>query len=67
MTEVKASYTEEEIQNLPAVLTSKQVADILGVTRKYVQTMASNGDIPSVKIGSAWRFSKAKVLEMVQL
>ncbi|MGE0853314.1 MAG: helix-turn-helix domain-containing protein [Hyphomicrobiaceae bacterium] len=36
-----------------------RAADILGVSRRKVQAMASSGDIPGAQIGRVWTFDEA--------
>ena len=42
-------------------LTTEDVAEALGYHVQYVRFLASEGKIPAVKRGRAWRFSKAEI------
>lgn len=43
------------------LLTSKEVADLLGVNRRTVQVWAKDGTLPAVKIGRLLRFSREAI------
>jgi|SRR5579884_635315 len=47
----------------PDVLTLEQLAELLQADPGDVERMAEAGEIPGRRIGSAWRFSRAAVLE----
>jgi excisionase family DNA binding protein len=42
-------------------LTSKELAEILNMHPQYVRDLARIGHIPSMKVGSSWRFNLAEV------
>jgi excisionase family DNA binding protein len=45
------------------VLTADDVALLLRVSPKTVKRMAGDGRMPGQRVGRAWRFSKAAVLD----
>lgn len=45
----------------PDVLSATEVAVMLGTTKRIVNKMARNGDLPCRKVGRDWRFSKNAV------
>ena len=47
----------------PQVMNSREAAKFLRLTRKTVSLMASQGRLPSKKVGSEWRFLKSKLEE----
>jgi excisionase family DNA binding protein len=56
----------DEMSEYPQVLNSQEVAKFLRLTRKTVSLMASQGRIPAKKVGSEWRFLKAKLEEWLE-
>jgi excisionase family DNA binding protein len=47
----------QQVQQHPQqLLTPDDVAALLGVTRPFVIKKASQGKIPAIKLGKAWRF-----------
>lgn len=54
--------THEQIEALPALLTTAQAADALGLCRGTIWRMAKRGDVRAVKVGQVWRLSKADLL-----
>jgi excisionase family DNA binding protein len=44
----------------------KRVADLLNLSSSCVYKKAENGEIPSVKIGTALRFSSKDIFEYIQ-
>jgi excisionase family DNA binding protein len=59
--------TKEEIENLPALLNPKQVAQMLGICQRQAQLLAERGKLPAVKVGGLWRFPKEAILKSVGL
>jgi excisionase family DNA binding protein len=51
------------MQEDAAVLTADEAAHLLRVSTKTVLTLARAGVIPGEKIGRAWRFGRADLLE----
>ena len=45
------------------VLTAGDVASLLRVSEKTVKRMAGDGRLPAQRVGRAWRFSNAAVME----
>lgn len=45
------------------VLTADDVAQLLRVSAKTVKRMAGEGRLPAQRVGRAWRFSHAAVLQ----
>ena len=50
----------------PRVLTTKEVAEILGTSPVHIWRMTKTGEIPCIRIGSAIRISKAWVARKAQ-
>jgi len=47
----------------PDVLTLEEVAELLAVEPDAVAELAAAGELPGRKIGDAWRFARAAVLD----
>ena len=47
------------------ILTASQVAALLQVHLRTVYNLARRGQIPAIKFGGGWRFSKNAILKMV--
>ena len=47
------------------IMTAKEVSDFLRMKESTVCRLASEGKLPGVKIGKAWRFEKAALERMV--
>ena len=47
------------------IMTVKEVSDFLRLKEPTVCRLASEGKLPGVKIGKAWRFNKATLERMV--
>ena len=45
------------------VLTAKDVAGLLKVSVRQVQTMAKESDLPSFRVGRQWRFLRGVIVE----
>ena len=60
MASLPVSYSTEE---LPDVLTAKQVAAYLQVSEDTVYRLVSRGELPGKKIGGSVRVMKSKLLE----
>lgn len=43
------------------LLTPDQVAEILSVTEHWVRQKAREGEIPAIKLGRYWRFSRSAI------
>ena len=48
------------------VLTSEEAADLLRVSTKTVLALARRGELPGEKVGRAWRFVRADLLNYVR-
>ena len=61
--------TMQEIEEMPALITTDQLASIIGVTPIYAANMCRSGPFAecAVKVGVAWMVNKAKALEVVGL
>lgn len=69
-TEMK--YTEtatrtEERGFLPALLSSKEAARILGVSERTVTRMCEQGKLKAVKVMSLWRINRDALLDFAGL
>ena len=47
------------------ILKATEAAEILRTSRQNVLRLAKNGDIPAVRIGGMWRFSRRALIEFV--
>lgn len=54
---------EKGTAELPEVLTTAQVAELLHLSRRTVEYHARKRNIPARKVGGQWRFSKAAIME----
>lgn len=43
------------------ILTIREVAEMLKLTEKTVYRLATEGEIPGVKIGGSWRFRRDEI------
>mgnify|MGYP002064968986 CR=1 FL=1 len=43
------------------ILTAKEVAKLLRLKTRTVQTLASQGKLPGMKIGKQWRFRRSEI------
>jgi excisionase family DNA binding protein len=48
------------------VLTTEEAADLLRVSTKTVLALAREGSLPGEKVGRAWRFVRADLLDYVR-
>lgn len=48
------------------ILTLKQVADFLKVTKRTIYRLAAAKKIPAFRVGGTWRFSKAEINQWIQ-
>ncbi|MGQ9498433.1 MAG: helix-turn-helix domain-containing protein [Desulfotomaculales bacterium] len=48
------------------VMNVEEVADLLRVTNQTVYKLVRSGRLPATKIGREWRFSRAKILEILE-
>lgn len=62
------NYLYESIfKDYPDVLTVKQVSGMLNICTKTVYHILNNGELESLKIGSAFRIPKINVLKYMQV
>jgi excisionase family DNA binding protein len=54
---------EREVPRAEGLATSKQVGQVLGITQQHVRTLAKAGEIPYVKVGRAYRYDLAEVVD----
>ncbi|WP_094604745.1 hypothetical protein SPSIL_020100 [Sporomusa silvacetica DSM 10669] len=54
------------LNNLPDVLTPKQLADFLQVSDQTIKRAIKAGKLKAFKVGKDWRIEKEAVLEWVQ-
>jgi excisionase family DNA binding protein len=45
------------------ILTVREVAEFLKVTERTIYRLASEGQIPSFKVGGSWRFRRADLVK----
>ena len=57
----------KEFQNLPPLLDTKTLSNLLGLTRAGVVKMLERGDLPGFQVGRYWRVHRADFLEAVEL
>lgn len=48
------------------VLTTEEAAELLRVSTKTVLTLVRDGSLPGEKVGRAWRFLRADLLDYVR-
>jgi excisionase family DNA binding protein len=48
------------------VLTAEEAADLLRVSTKTLLALARDGSLPGEKVGRAWRFVRADLIEYVR-
>lgn len=52
--------TKEEPQ-IERPLSTKQVAELLGLSTKTVIRLAENGELPAYRVGDLWKFKRSEV------
>ena len=45
------------------ILTVREVADFLKVTERTIYRLATEGQIPSFKVGGSWRFQRSDLIQ----
>lgn len=50
----------------PEVMNLEEVADLLRVSNQTVYNLVKSGKLPATKIGREWRFSRARILELLE-
>ena len=54
-----------DLDCLPAVLTAKEIAQVLRIPKSTVYDLAARGKLPVVKLGRTVRMSKATLIEFL--
>jgi excisionase family DNA binding protein/YgiT-type zinc finger domain-containing protein len=49
----------------PEIMNIEEVADLLRISTQTVYTLARNGKLPATKIGREWRFSRFKIMDLI--
>ena len=48
------------------IITAKEVARYLKLTKSTIYKLASTGQLPGFKIGNSWRFDMNEILELIK-
>ena len=48
------------------IVTAKEVGQYLKLTESTIYKLASEGELPSFKIGKSWRFDMDKILQLIK-
>lgn len=67
VTKAGLRFTTDEIERLPAVLITSEVARIVGWSDQHVERSAKAGKLPGHKVGRCWMFNKDEILALVGL
>lgn len=52
------------VQRMPEeILTVREVAEFLKVTERTIYRLATEGQIPSFKVGGSWRFQRSDLIQ----
>lgn len=51
---------------IPKILTSDEVAEILKISRNQVQRLARQGKIPATRRFGAWRFTEENIVKAIK-
>jgi len=54
-----------EFQDLPALLTTTEVAKLLNMTRASISNLLNHGKLEGFQVGGAWRIHRADFLKKV--
>lgn len=54
-----------ETEPAPEIMNIEEVADLLRVSAQTVYTLVRKGKLPATKIGREWRFSRQKILSLI--
>lgn len=54
---------------IPKCASGKQIAEMLGISQRYVNQMANDGKFgdAAFRVGRVWRFNTAKIMAMYNL
>ena len=58
---ILAERTSDTVSSLPLLLTQKQSADLLGVSRFTIRRMTTSGELHPVRINNHWRFRRSEI------
>lgn len=64
---IAPTLTTEDVEALPALITARDYAALVGCTTTYANKLCQEGKVPAVKRGRAWLISKAKALRALGL
>lgn len=48
-------------RRIPDLVSLREAAEILGVSRQFVHKLAAKGDLPGARVGEAWVFRRTVV------
>lgn len=54
------------IENLPDIITVKQLAEFLQVSEQTIKRAIKTGDLEAFKVGRDWRVEREKVQEWIE-
>lgn len=54
------------LDNLPAIITPKQLAEFLQVTDQTIKKAIRTGELKAFKVGRDWRIEKESVIEWIK-
>lgn len=57
----------QAMDQLPVLLTPKDVMDILGVGKNTVYRLLNSGELPAVRIGRGWKITADNLQALVNL
>src|SRR5690554_4825179 len=55
-----------EVQGMEKLLTTQEVADYLGLTRRTIYTYIESKTLPAVKIGKEWRVKESELQAFIR-
>ncbi len=59
----RAYEPEDEMPRTDGLATARQVGQMLGITQQHVRALAKAGEIPCIRVGKAYRFDLAEVVD----
>jgi excisionase family DNA binding protein len=59
-TAVPASH--EDFSDLPRVMTTEEVAELLRTSPSVISRMANSGDLPARKVGKRWLYMRDEII-----
>lgn len=54
--------TTAPLDELPTVLTPREVAELMGLSAESVRRMCASGTLPAFKVGKSWRVVRDRLL-----